>query len=64
MLPTDLHGQQGHNAFYLLRLVRVLADKLGLDGLAIRREMMVGDYQHLVATFDKYFGGHVIRLDR
>ena len=32
-----------------------------LDGKAIREEMMKGDYEHLVNTFDKHFG-HFVTL--
>lgn len=41
-------------------LAKSLSDKLGLDAKAIRKEMMNGTYDDLVATFDKYFGDHVI----
>ena len=36
------------------------AKQLGLNGKEITNEMMQGDYEHLVETFDKYFGSVVI----
>jgi hypothetical protein len=36
------------------------ARQLNLDATQIREEMMAGDYEHLVAIFDKYFGDYVI----
>ena len=59
--PTviDLTGPQG-NAFYLMGFASKNARKFGLDGSAILAEMKSGDYEHLVATFDKYFGEYVI----
>ena len=59
--PTviDLTGPQG-NAFYLMGFATKNARKFGLDGSAILAEMKSGDYEHLVATFDKYFGEYVI----
>ena len=55
----DLTGPQG-NAFCLLGNARKLAYDLGLDSNAILEEMKQGDYEHLVSTFDKYFGDYVI----
>ena len=55
----DLTGPDG-NAFCLLGNARKLARDLGLDGRAITEEMIKGDYEHLVSTFDKYFGDYVI----
>jgi len=48
------------NAFCLLGNARKLAKELGLDGKTISEEMISGDYEHLVSTFDKYFGDYVI----
>jgi hypothetical protein len=36
------------------------ARQLNLDATQIREEMMAGDYEHLVAVFDKYFGDYVV----
>ena len=55
----DLTGPQG-NAFVLLGKAKGYARQLGLDGSKIQAEMMEGDYEHLVETFDKYFGAFVI----
>ena len=55
----DLTGPQG-NAFCLLGNARKFAYDLGLDSDAILDEMKAGDYEHLVSTFDKYFGDFVI----
>ena len=41
----------------------MLTKQLGLDGKAIQTEMMSGDYEHLVNTFDKHFG-HLVTLYR
>ena len=58
-LVIDLTGPQG-NAFYLMGFASKNARKFGLDGSAILAEMKSGDYEHLVATVDKYFGEYVI----
>ena len=59
--PTiiDLTGPQG-NAFYLIGFATKNARKFGLNGLDIVEEMKSGDYEHLVSTFDNYFGEYVI----
>jgi hypothetical protein len=36
-----------------------LARQLGLDGKAIQKEMMAGDYENLIKVFDKNFGSFV-----
>lgn len=53
----DLDGEQG-NAFYLLSVVKKTFRRSGAPELgdAICKEMMNGDYEHLVKTFDKYLG--------
>ena len=58
-MVIDLTGPQG-NAFYLMGFASKNARKFGLDGSAILAEMKSGDYENLVATFDKYFGEYVI----
>lgn len=55
----DLTGPDG-NAFCLLGNARKFARQLGLDSDAIIEEMKQGDYEHLVSTFDRYFGDYVI----
>jgi hypothetical protein len=61
-ISIDLTGPDG-NAFVLIGTATKLARQLGLDGKAIQTEMMKGDYEHLVATFDKHFG-HFVTLYR
>jgi hypothetical protein len=61
-IEIDLTGPDG-NAFVLIGTAGDLAKQLGLDAKAIRTEMMKGNYEHLVATFDKYFG-HFVTLYR
>jgi hypothetical protein len=57
-IEIDLTGPDG-NAFFLIGMAGRLAKQLGLDNNAIRTEMMQGDYEHLVNTFDKHFGDFV-----
>ena len=59
--PTviDLTGPQG-NAFSLLAFAVKNARKFNLDASVVMEEMKSGDYEHLVSTFDKYFGEYVI----
>ena len=54
----DLTGPEG-NAYALLGAALRLAKQLGKDSDAIEAEMMDGDYEHLVKTFDKHFGEYV-----
>jgi hypothetical protein len=61
-IEIDLTGPNG-NAFYLIGAANNLARQLGLDCKAIQAEMMKGDYEHLVNTFDKHFG-HFVTLYR
>jgi hypothetical protein len=55
----DLTGPQG-NAFYLMGTAKQLAKQLELNGAEIVNEMTAGNYEHLITTFDKYFGDYVI----
>tara|TARA_Y100001938_G_scaffold136233_1_gene198828 strand:+ start:5513 stop:5725 length:213 start_codon:yes stop_codon:yes gene_type:complete len=55
----DLSGPQG-NAYYLLSQAQILSKFLGLDSTEVCEEMRNGDYEHLIQTFDKYFGEYVI----
>jgi len=57
-IEIDLTGPDG-NAFFLLGTAGKLAQQLGLDKKVIREEMMAGNYDHLVNTFDKHFGNFV-----
>ena len=61
-IEIDLTGPDG-NAFVLIGTATKLARQLGLDSKAIQAEMMSGDYEHLVNTFDKHFG-HFVTLYR
>jgi hypothetical protein len=61
-IEIDLTGPNG-NAFFLLGTASNLSKQLGLDGKKIQTEMMSGDYEHLVNTFDKHFG-HFVTLYR
>ncbi len=61
-IEIDLTGPNG-NAFYLLGTASNLSKQLGLNSKEIQTEMMKGDYEHLVATFDKHFG-HFVTLYR
>ncbi len=61
-ISIDLTGPDG-NAFVLIGTANNLAKQLGLDKAKIQTEMMSGDYEHLVNTFDKHFG-HFVTLYR
>lgn len=54
----DLTGIMG-STFYLLGRAKSLAKQLELDHKAIIEEMQSSDYEHLIATFNKYFGEFV-----
>ena len=54
----DLTGPDG-NAFALLGQAKRYARQLDMDFDLIRREMTSGDYENLINTFEKYFGGFV-----
>ena len=55
----DLTGPDG-NAYALMGYATRFARQLDLDATQIRQEMMAGDYENLVAVFDKYFGDYVV----
>ena len=58
----DLTGPDG-NAFALMGHAMNFGKQLGFSKLAIDgiiEEMKLDDYEHLVQTFDKYFGQFVI----
>ena len=57
-IEIDLTGPQG-NAFFLLGTAMNLARQLGLNSEEVCGKMKEGDYEHLVQTFDKYFGDFV-----
>ena len=58
----DLTGPEG-NAFYLLGLASKLCKQLELDEELVLYDMRMGGYEHLITTFDDYFG-NVIDLER
>jgi len=58
-IVIDLTGPEG-NAFVLMGKAKGLAKQLKFDGNKIINEMMSGDYEELLKTFDKYFGDYVI----
>ena len=61
-IEIDLTGPDG-NAFMLIGRASNLAKQLGLDGKAIQKELMAGDYENLIKVFDKHFG-HFVTLYR
>ena len=58
-IEMDLTGPQG-NAYVLIGTAMNLARQFGYDDEMIKEQMMSGDYENVVETFDKYFGEHVI----
>ena len=58
-IVIDLTGPDG-NAFVLLGKAKGFAKQLELDSDKIIYEMTQSDYEHLIKTFDKYFGEFVI----
>lgn len=58
-IVIDLSGPQG-NAFYLIGVVKQTFRRSGARELGdqIAEEMMKGDYEHLLKTFDLYLGNH------
>ena len=57
-IVIDLTGPQG-NAFYLMGMANKLSRRCGIDEDTVIEEMKSGDYENLVAVFDKYFGSFV-----
>ena len=58
-IVIDLTGPDG-NAFALMGYAARLAKQLNFDKHKIVAEMMEGDYEELLKTFDRYFGDYVI----
>ena len=58
-IVIDLTGPDG-NAYALLAYANRFAKQLKLPSEKITSEMMKGDYEYLLQTFDKYFGDYVI----
>ena len=63
LTQIDITGQDG-NAFALLGYAKRFAKQLGLDANAITTEMMQGDYDHLLDTFEGHFGEFVELIGR
>ena len=55
---VDLTGPQG-NAFYLLGLASKLCKQLQMEDDIILQDMKMGGYEHLITTFDDYFGDYI-----
>ena len=58
MTQIDITGPDG-NAFSLIGYAKNFAKQLDMDGSAITKEMMAGDYDHLLDIFEKHFGSVV-----
>ena len=64
-IEIDLSGPAG-NAFHLMKLVERYGSQLGYSRekiTAIRKVMMMGDFEGLIMVFDREFG-HFITLYR
>ena len=61
-IVVDLTGPDG-NAYSLLARARSYAQQLDLNHVAIIKDMMSKDYEHLVQVFDNHFG-HFVILER
>ena len=58
----DLTGPDG-NAFFLLGTASKLCKEMGIYDTLVVDDMMSGDYEHLINTFDTYFGD-IVDLER
>ncbi len=58
-IEMDLTGPEG-NVFVLIGTAMNLARQFGIDDEMIKEQMMSGDYENAVQTFDKHFEEHVI----
>ena len=55
----DLTGPEG-NAYFLMGTAKKLCNQLEWDNwVEILDEMKSGDYEHLIKTFDHYFGDFI-----
>jgi hypothetical protein len=57
-ITIDLTGPDG-NAFVLIAYAKQFCWQLHRDFEPIKKEMMSGDYKHLLEIFDKEFGSFV-----
>ena len=55
----DLTGPDG-NAFVILSYAHRCCRQIGIDFKPVADQMMKGDYENLIQTFDKYFGDFFI----
>jgi hypothetical protein len=65
-IQYDLSGPEG-NAFHIINLANKLAVKLEYhpdDRGKLTTELMSGDYDHLLETFELHFGGLVNFLNK
>ena len=58
----DLTGPDG-NAFQLIGTAMKLCKELEIDDTIVLHDMRCSDYEHLVETFDTYFGD-LVDLER
>lgn len=58
-IVIDLNGPQG-NAFYLIGILKSTFARSGARDLGdqIAKQMMEGDYEHLIETFDMHLGDY------
>jgi len=57
----DLTGSDG-NSFYLIGVAHNLMKQLDFtqeEAESVWKELKSGDYEHLIKTFDKYFGDFI-----
>ena len=54
----DLTGPDG-NAFFLLGTASKLCKEMGIYDTLVIDDMTSGDYEHLIKTFDTYFGDYI-----
>ena len=57
-IEIDLTGPDG-NAFALMGYAKNLSRQLGIDSKPIIKDMMSGDYEHLLEVFEENFGSFV-----
>ena len=58
----DITGSQG-NAYCLLGYAKSLSKQLNKDYSVISKEMMAGDYEHLLEVFDREFGEYLEEVE-
>jgi hypothetical protein len=57
-IEIDLTGPDG-NAFALMGHAKKFSRQLGIDSTPIIKDMMSGDYEHLLEVFEENFGSFV-----